>query len=377
MNEGRDSLKTAGRVVVKIGTNALTNATGRFDRPHFDALASDLLAVAERRELVVVSSGAIALGIEGLGYASRPKDIPGKQACAAVGQSRLMRAYEEAFARGSRTVAQVLLTHEDVQERRRYLNARHTLARLLRERVVPIVNENDTVSVAEIKFGDNDFLAALVAGLVEADALVVLSDVDGLFTADPRRDPSARLVSEVVDVDAAVLALGGESSSDVGTGGMASKVRAAAKVAELGIRAVICSGQQPGVVSRVLAGDLLGTLFEPRESKRTSRQAWIAHALRPRGRLVVDAGARRAVVALKKSLLPSGIRMVEGDFDKGDPVDLAEEGGAVFARGLAAYDADELRRIAGKKSAEIEAILGYRYLDEAVHRDDLVELDSA
>jgi glutamate 5-kinase len=377
MTNRRDNLKTAARVVVKIGTNALTNATGRFNRGHFEALAADLLDVAESRELVVVSSGAIALGIEGLGHASRPKDIPGKQACAAVGQSRLMRAYEEAFARRGRTVAQVLLTHEDVQERRRYLNARHTLARLLQERVVPIVNENDTVSVAEIKFGDNDILAALVAGLVEADALVVLSDVEGLFTADPRRDPSARLIPEVVDVDAAVLALGGASGSQAGTGGMATKVRAAAKVTELGIRAVICSGQQPGVVSRVLAGESLGTLFEPRESKRNARDAWIAHALRPKGRLVVDAGARRAVVALKKSLLPSGIRIVEGDFDKGDPVDLAEEGGAVFARGLAAYDADEMRRIAGRKSAEIEAILGYRYLDEAVHRDDLVEIDPA
>src|SRR5919109_3434779 len=175
----RDSLRAAGRVVVKIGTNALTNATGRFDRGHFESLAADLLRVAEERELVVVSSGAIALGAEALGYASRPRDIPGKQACAAVGQSRLMRAYEEAFARGGRTVAQVLLTHEDVQERRRYLNARHTLARLLRERVVPIVNENDTVSIAEIKFGDNDTLAALVAGPVEAGGLGVLSGVGG------------------------------------------------------------------------------------------------------------------------------------------------------------------------------------------------------
>src|SRR5215211_2150645 len=239
MPNGRDSLRAAGRVVVKIGTNALTNATGRFDRGHFQALAADLLDVAEDRQLVVVSSGAIALGVEALGYASRPKDIPGKQACAAVGQSRLMHAYEEAFAHRGRMVAQVLLTHEDVQDRRRYLNARHALARLLGERVVPIVNENDTVSIAEIKFGDNDALAALVAGLVEADVLVVLSDLEGLFTADPRRDPAARLVPEVRDADPAALALGGASGSALGTGGMTSKVRAAARVAELGIRAVI------------------------------------------------------------------------------------------------------------------------------------------
>lgn len=364
-------MRDARRVVVKIGTNALTNATGRFDRGHFETLAGDLLEVAQTRELVVVSSGAIALGMERLGYAVRPKDMPGKQACAAVGQSRLMQAYEEAFAKKSRTVAQILLTHEDVQDRRRYLNARHALARLLEERVVPVINENDTVSVAEIKFGDNDTLAGLVAGLVEADVLVVLSDVEGLFTADPRKDPTAKLLSEVSDVTSEVLALGGGSGSAVGTGGMATKVRAAARVAELGIRAVICSGQKPHALTQVMAGEAVGTLFEPKAMTRNARAAWIAHALRAKGTLVVDDGARRAVVELKKSLLPSGIRKVEGDFDKGDPVDLADASGLVFARGLAAYDAEELRRIAGKKSAEIETVLGYRYLDEAVHRDDL------
>ncbi|MBX5482836.1 MAG: glutamate 5-kinase [Myxococcaceae bacterium] len=364
-------MQSARRVVVKIGTNALTNATGRFDRGHFQRLAGDLLEVARTRELVIVSSGAIALGVERLGWTTRPKDIPGKQACAAVGQSRLMQAWEEAFAERGRTVAQILLTHEDVQDRRRYLNARHTLARLLEERVVPVINENDTVSVAELKFGDNDTLAGLVAGLVEADVLVVLSDVEGLYTADPRSDPSAALIPEVTEVTPKVLELGGKSTSGVGTGGMATKVRAAARVAELGIRAVICSGQRPHVLGQVLAGEEIGTLFEPKATPRSARAAWIAHALRARGTVVVDEGARRAVVEQKKSLLPSGIRAVQGDFDKGDPVDLADEAGTVFARGLSAYDADELRRIAGRKSSEIEAVLGYRYLDEAVHRDDL------
>lgn len=376
MSTGRESVRAARRVVVKIGTNALTNATGRFDREHFERLAGDLLDAAESRELVVVSSGAIALGVERLGYASRPKDIPGKQACAAVGQSRLMRAYEEAFAGRSRTVAQVLLTHEDVQDRRRYLNARHALTRLLEERVVPVINENDTVSVAEIKFGDNDTLAGLVAGLVEAELLIVLSDVEGLYTADPRKDPSAQLIPQVEKITDAVLALGGESGSSVGTGGMATKVRAAARVAELGVRAVICSGQVPGVLKRVLAGEEVGTLFEPQSTTRTARAAWIAHALHPRGTLVVDDGARRAVVELKKSLLPSGIREVRGEFDKGDPVDVADAQGQVFARGLTAYDSSELQRIAGHRSTEIETILGYRYLDEAVHRDDLAVIES-
>ncbi len=372
MNSAREAVKSARRVVVKIGTNALTNATGRFDRAHFEALCDALSDVAERRELVVVSSGAIALGVERLGLASRPRDIPGKQACAAVGQSRLVQAYETAFERRGRTVAQVLLTHEDVQDRRRYLNARHTFARLLEAKVVPVVNENDTVSVAEIKFGDNDTLAGLVAGLVDADVLVVLSDVEGLYTGDPRKDPSARFVPEVREVTGAVLSIAGGSVSAVGTGGMATKVRAAAKVAEVGVHAVICSGQKPDALRRVLAGEEVGTLFCAKENPRSAREAWIAHALRPRGQVRVDDGARRAVAEEGRSLLPSGIREVQGEFQKGDPVDLLGLDGVTFARGLSAYDAEDLRRIAGKKSAEIDATLGFRYLDEAVHRDDLV-----
>ncbi len=376
MSTGRQALARARRVVVKIGTGALTNATGRFHRAHFERLADDLVWAASGRELVVVSSGAIALGVERLGLSSRPKDMPGKQACAAVGQSRLMQAYEEAFARKNRVVAQVLLTHDDVQDRRRYLNAKHAFERLLDAGVVPIVNENDTVSVDEIKFGDNDALAALVAPLVEADALVVLSDVEGLYDADPRQNPNARLLTELPAVTDEVLALAGGRTSGHGTGGMATKVRAAARVTEVGIRCVIASGQAPGRLREVLEGKPVGTLFEPTGNRRHARAAWIAHALRPKGRVIVDDGARRAVVQSKKSLLPSGVRKVEGRFEQGDPVDLADEAGTVFARGLAAYGADELRRIAGKKSSEIEEILGYRYLDEAVHRDDLAVLET-
>lgn len=372
MKMQRAALADARRVVVKIGTNALTNATGRFHRPHFERLAKELLALAETRELIIVSSGAIALGVERLGLPARPKDIPGKQTCAAVGQSRLMRAWEEAL--DPRVVAQVLLTHSDVQDRRRYLNARHALERMIDGRVIPVINENDTVSVDEIKFGDNDTLAGLVAGLVEADALVVLSDVDGLYDADPRQHPDAKLISTVPSVTRALLQAAGGSGSTVGTGGMSTKLRAAQRVMELGIRCVIAAGQQPGTLTRVFAGEPVGTLFEPQASRRHARTAWIAHALKAKGTLVVDAGARTAVVEKKKSLLPSGLREVRGQFSQGDPVELVDERGEVFARGLAAYGADELRKLAGKRTSQIEATLGYRGLDEAVHRDDLAVL---
>ncbi len=370
--DSRPALKKARRIVVKVGTNALTNATGRFHRAHFEQLASEIAEAAAEREVVVVSSGAIALGVERLGLPAKPKDVPGKQACAAVGQSRLMRAWEEALH--PRPVAQVLLTHDDVQERRRYLNARHALERLLEQRVIPVINENDTVSADEIKFGDNDTLAGLVAGLVDADLLVILSDVDGLYEEDPRQNPRAERIAYVSQLTKELLAKAGASGSKVGTGGMATKVRAAARATELGIRTVICAGLTAGRLGQVLAGEEVGTLFEAVTQKTKARAAWIAHALKARGRLTVDDGARRAVLERNKSLLPSGVRAVEGRFDKGDPVDIVGADGEAFARGLAAYDSNELQRIAGKKTSQIEAELGYRGLDEAVHKDDLVVL---
>ncbi len=370
----RTGLKSARRVVVKLGTGALTMATGRFNREHFQALCGDLSQAAQGRELVVVSSGAVALGVERLGYPHRPKDIPGKQACAAVGQSRLVQAYEEALGQGGRAVAQFLLTHDDLQDRRRYLNAKHVMERLIGEGVVPIINENDTISVDELKFGDNDTLAALVAGLIHADLLVILSDVEGLFSADPRKDPSATMLQEISTLTPEVMALAGSSATGVGVGGMWTKVRAAERVTELGISCLITSGKVAGMLPRVLNGEPVGTLFHPHARSRTARGAWIAHVLRPKGRLRVDAGARHALINGKRSLLPSGIQAVEGSFSQGDPVDLVDDSGELFARGLAAYDAGELRRIAGRQSSEIESILGYRYLEEAIHRDDLAIL---
>jgi glutamate 5-kinase len=364
-------LPGARRVVVKIGTNALTRSSGGFHRAHLETLAEGLKDVAKTRELLVVSSGAIALGVERLKLPERPRDVPGKQACAAVGQSRLMAAWEAALA--PRVVAQVLLTHDDVQDRRRYLNARHALERLLGAGVIPVINENDTVSADEIKLGDNDRLAGLVATLVGADALIILSDVDGLYDGDPRSNPAAKRLEHVERVTPEVLALAG-GTSGAGTGGMATKVRAAAHVTEAGVRCIVASGQQADTLPRLFAGEAVGTHFAPSKDRRAARAGWIAHALKPKGKLEVDDGARKAVLERNKSLLPSGIRAVKGTFGAGDPVDLVDASGQAFARGLACYAADELKRIAGKKTSAIEATLGYRGTDEAVHRDDLVVL---
>lgn len=368
----RELLQQARRVVVKVGTNALTNATGRFHRAHFEQLAQEVAAAAKGREIIVVSSGAIALGVERLQLQARPKDVPGKQACAAVGQSRLMRAWEEALH--PRVVAQVLLTHDDMQNRRRYLNARHALNRMLEHRVIPVINENDTVAADEIKVGDNDTLAGLVAGLVGADALVILSDVDGLYDADPRKSPSAQRLKTVHTIDAALLRTAGGSGSAVGTGGMATKVRAAARATELGIATCIVAGHLRGRLTEALAGDEVGTLFLPAQRSRDAREAWLAHALKGRGQLELDEGAARAIAERGKSLLPAGIKAVRGKFTAGDAVELVGPDGRVFARGLVAYSADELQRIKGLRTAQLEAVLGYRGLSEAVHRDDLVLL---
>lgn len=362
------------RVVVKIGTGVLTDSKGRFDAVHFARLTADLADVARTHQLIVVSSGAVALGVERLGLPGKPKEIPGKQAAAAVGQGLLMHRYESALGPAGFAVAQVLLTHDDFSNRTRYLNARRALECLFEHGALPIINENDTVSVDEIKLGDNDNLAGLVAGLVGADLLVILSDVDGLYTADPRHDPDARKIERVERVTPEIEALAGGSGTQVGTGGMATKVRAARRAAEAGTPTIVAPGKQVGALLRLLADEPIGTLFLAGETPLPARKRWLAHALKPKGTLKVDDGARRAVVEKKHSLLPSGVREISGSFEVGDPVDIAGLDGTVFARGLAGYSASEMRQIAGKHTHEIEPTLGYRYLDEAVHRDDLVEL---
>ncbi|MDE2489206.1 MAG: glutamate 5-kinase [Elusimicrobia bacterium] len=365
-----DPRAAARRVVVKVGSGVLAGRGEGLDGAVLRRLAGEIAAArAGGREVVLVSSGAILAGRERLRLPARP-DTRLKQAAAAVGQSRLMRAWEAAFARRGRTVAQVLLTADDLRERARYLNARATLQTLLRLGVVPVVNENDTVAVDEIKFGDNDGLSALVAGLVDASLLVLLTDQDGLFTDDPRVNPDARLIARVRP---------GESPPRIGragpsgTGGMESKVRAAGRAAENGISAVIASGAKSGVLSALLAGSERGTRFEAVEKPLAKRRQWLAFASQPKGRIVVDAGAREALVARSKSLLATGVRSLTGAFAPGDVVSLVE-GGVEFARGLSNFGAGDLERIRGLKSSQIEATLGHKPADEVVHRDNLAVL---
>ena len=371
----RRALPKVKRLVVKVGSG-LISAPGQGLLPdRIGALADELAALAkDGREVVVVSSGAIASGMARLGLTQRPRSIPEKQAAAAVGQSALMWHYEQAFARHGIRVAQVLVTQEDISARPRYLNARNTLQVLLRFRVVPVVNENDTVAVEEIKVGDNDNLAALVAHLIDADLLVILTDVDGLYTGDPRVDPEARRLETVDAVTEEIERLVWDADGQVSVGGMSTKLEAARKVTSSGIPMVIASGRVPGTLRRVLRGEPLGTYFVPRGDRLAGRKRWIAFAVPPQGRLTVDAGARSALVERGKSLLPSGVVEVEGEFHAGEVVSLSAADGKEFARGLTNYDAAELRKIQGAKTKDIEERLGYKSFDEVIHRDNLVLL---
>lgn len=366
----------ARRVVVKIGSAVLAGTDGGLDRARIDALVDEIAAQhAAGREMIVVTSGAVAAGVVRLGLAQRPKLIPQKQAAAAVGQIGVMSAYEAAFARHQLKVAQVLLTQDDLNSRRRYLNAKHAMMTLLEWRVIPVVNENDTVVVEEIKLGDNDNLSALTAILLDADLLVILSDIDGLHTADPRTNPDARLVPLVDAVTPAVEAMAGVGGP-LGTGGMATKLGAAKKVCASGIAAIVADGRRPGVIGSVLAGAPdVGTFFRPVADRLASRKRWIAYTLKPAGALVVDDGARRALVEQGRSLLPSGLREVRGAFGVGACVQCFDLGGREIARGLTSYGAAELEKIAGRHSRDIESLLGYSRGDEVIHRNDLVRLE--
>ena len=363
---------------MKVGTGSLTDASGRFDRANCGRLARDLAEAARGRRLVLVSSGAVTLGAQRLGLArtkGKPWDIPTKQACAAVGQPHLMAAWDAALGEHGIATAQVLLTADDLANRKRFLNARRTFAKLLERDVVPVVNENDTVAVEEIKVGDNDTLAALVAGCVEADLVAMLTDVEGLYDRDPG-DPRAVLLEEVPRVTAEVERIAGGAGSERSVGGMATKVRAARRLAAQGVATALLSGRRPRALPALLAGERGGTVFAPEASRLTARKGWLAAAAKGKGVIVVDPGARRALVEQGRSLLPSGVRAVEGSFGVGDAVDIAIDPARPFARGLAGYGADEVRRIAGLKTSEIERALGYKYLDEIVHRNDMVLLEA-
>lgn len=368
----KELLAQVKRVVIKVGSGVLVGQDG-VDPAIIEALVVDLCKLVEQGyEVLLVSSGAVATGKGDLGIVGRPPTIPLKQAAAAIGQSRLMRYYKDAFRTCGRRVAQVLLTRDDLANRRRFLNARNTLMTLLEYGVIPIINENDTVVVDEIRFGDNDKLSALVTNLAAADLLVILSDVDGLYDSNPRTNPQARLITRIEQITPEIEGMAGGAGSEVGTGGMATKIEAAKRASLYGVSTVIVNGREPQVLPRLFAGEELGSWFLPAVDRLTARKHWIAFTKKTRGRLLVDEGARQALAEKGKSLLPSGIIEVEGHFERGDAVRLCDSGGKEFARGIINYSHAELTRIQGHNSQDIEGLLGYQYGAEVVHRDNMV-----
>jgi glutamate 5-kinase len=368
-------VKNATRLVVKVGSSLVTNEGRGLDHAAVARWAEEIAELTRGgREVVLVSSGAIAEGIKRLGWTQRPRAIHELQAAAAVGQMGLVQAYEVAFMQYGLHTAQVLLTHEDLADRRRYLNARTTLRTLLELSVIPIINENDTVTTDEIRVGDNDTLGALVANLIEADVLVLLTDQAGLYTADPRKHPEATLVQEARAGDPALEAMAGGTGSAIGRGGMLTKILAAKRAARSGASTVIASGREERVLTRLAAGDAVGTvLIAPAESLGARKQ-WLADHLQLAGTLKLDAGAVRALATDGKSLLPIGVVAVEGSFERGEVVGCLAPDGREIARGLVNYGAQETARILRKPSSEIEAILGYVDEAELIHRDNLVLL---
>ncbi|MDD3472208.1 MAG: glutamate 5-kinase [Syntrophaceae bacterium] len=362
------------RVVVKLGSSVVTTDNG-LDRKMIKDLADDIHAMRNMgKEFIIVSSGAVAAGVKRLGMKEGARTIPQKQAAAAVGQSRLMSAYDEAFGRYGIRVAQMLLTRDDLTHRQRYLNARNTLMTLLSWGVIPIINENDTVVVDEIKLGDNDNLSALVAVLASADLLLTLTDIEGLMDCDPRVNCNACLIPVVETITPELKHLAGGTSSRVGRGGMASKLEAASKAQMSGVPMIITRGKVENVVRKALSGESCGTLILPAKEKISARKSWIRYNLRPEGAVKIDKGAAQAITHFGKSLLPIGIVDVEGSFDDGAAVDVIDQKNTKIAVGLANYSSDEMRRILGRQTAEIDWILGYRRYEEAIHADNLVIL---
>ena len=366
-------LRDARRIVVKVGSSLVTNDGRGLDEQAIGEWCRQLAAlVRDGREVVMVSSGAVAEGMKRLGWTSRPKEVNGLQAAAAVGQMGLAQIYETKLRENGLGSAQVLLTHADLADRERYLNGRSTLLTLLGLGVVPVINENDTVVNDEIKFGDNDTLGALVANLVEADALVILTDQKGLYTADPRKDPAATFVHEAQAGDPALEAMAGGAGSSIGRGGMITKILAAKRAAASGASTVIAWGREPDALLRLAAGESIGTLLVAQTAKHQARKRWMADHLQMRGSVTVDAGAAAKVRGEGKSLLPIGMTAVEGDFSRGDVIAIRDPQGTELARGLANYSSAEARLLCRKPSSEFERLLGYAAEPEMVHRDNLV-----
>lgn len=373
MGEKKRNFSAFKRVVVKVGSSSVAHAAGKPNLFQIESIVRQLADLYNQgKEVILVTSGAIGTGAGKLGLAGRPKTIPEKQAAAAVGQGVLMHIYEKIFAEYGVTVGQVLLTREDFSDRRRFLNARNALHALLQFGVIPVINENDTVAVDEIKLGDNDSLSALVASLVDAELLVLLSDIEGLFTADPRKDPDARLIRDVIEITPEIESLAGGAGSKLGTGGMTTKLQAARIAMHSGVVTVIASSGEKDIVRRVIAGEQAGTVFWPSANKLENKKRWIAYSSAVCGKIFVDDGAARALSRQGKSLLPSGVTGVEGSFEMGNTVSIMAPDGGEIARGIAYYSSDEIERIKGAQTRDIARILGYKDYDEVVHRNNLV-----
>jgi glutamate 5-kinase len=371
----KEILKKVRRVVVKVGSSILASSEKGLRQEIFSHLAREVSDLKRQGyEIILVSSGAIAAGMEKLGFRSRPQSITQKQATAAVGQSRLMNIYEKHFSDHQQMVAQILLTHEDLSHRRRFMNARNTLLTLLNLGIIPIINENDTVAIDEIKVGDNDNLSALITNLIEADLLVILTDIDGICNADPRYHPQAKCIPLIEDIDIGMERIIGGTDSPWSTGGMVTKIEAAKKTSRFGIPTVVACGTRDGILHQILSGKGVGTLILPKENVLSSRKGWIAFHLKPKGEVTVDEGAKKALCQRGKSLLASGIIKVNRVFDRGDAVSCIGPKGKEFARGLVNYSSSELEKIKGLPSSQIEKVLGFKYSDEAIHRNNLVVL---
>ena len=368
----KELLKGVHRVVIKVGSAVLTE-NGALHRPTIFRLSEEIAFLKKKGfQVTLVSSGAIAAGLGRLGIKKKPDTIPQKQAVAAIGQGRLIQIYEEAFDRDNLKVAQILLTRDDLTHRGRYLNARNTLTTLLNWGIIPIINENDTVAVEEIKFGDNDNLSALITHLIDGDLLIILTDLDGLYNRDPRQDPQAELISVVEKVDGQVIRYTSLNSGEWGLGGMRTKIKAARMVTVQGTPVIIANGRREGILKELIKGKPWGTLFLPQKQSLSRRKQWIAFTLKPRGEIILDEGARKALVEKGRSLLPSGIVAVQGRFGVGSCVGCLDREGRRVAKGLVNYSSSDLEKIKGLKTSEIEKRLDFKQSDEAIHRDNLV-----
>ena len=369
----RNEIKNAVRVVVKIGTSTLTYNNGKLNLFRIEKLVRELADLANQgKEIILVTSGAVGAGLDRLGSTERPKTIPEKQAVAAIGQGILMHMYEKLFAEYGQIVAQVLLTRENSVKHKLYINSRNTLLTLLKMGVIPVINENDAIAIDELKIGDNDTLSATVATIVDADLLIILSDIEGVFTANPQNDPTAQLIEEITDITPEIEELAGGAGSKLGTGGMYTKIQAAKIAVNAGVTMVIASGALEGVVRNILSGEKIGTIVPAKEQHLQVRKSWLAFGAMIKGELIVDEGCEKALITEGSSLLSVGIVEVKGTFDQGNSVRILSKQGREIARGLANYNSEEIKKICGKNTNNISKILGSKLYDEVIHRDNMV-----